>query len=70
MKGFEEVRIGFEGVRIGFEGVREGMVEKNNKNLLVVVHRSFVAHVAVLCACECKRASILSLTKHQQPFGL
>ena len=67
------VRRGFDGVRLGFEGV-EGfervLVDKNRKKLLVVVHRSSVAHVAALCACECKRASILSLTKHQQPFGL
>ena len=53
-----------------FDGVRGSGLNKSRKNLLVVVPRSFVAHVAVLCSCECKRASILSLTKHQQPFGL
>ena len=32
--------------------------------------RSFVAHVVVLCACECKRAYLLSPPNHQPPFGL
>ena len=53
-----------------FDGVRGSGLNKNRKNLLVVVLRSSVAHVAVLCACECKRASILSLTNHQPPFRL
>ena len=59
-----------EGLNLVWVGLKRELVDKNRKKLLVVVHRSFVAHVAVLCACECKRASILSLTKHQQPFGL
>ena len=46
------------------------LVDKNNKNLLVVVLRSSVAHVAVLCACECKRAYLLSPPNHQPPFRL
>ena len=66
--------MGFEGgerrFEFGLSWFERVLVDKNRKNLLVVVPRSYVAHVAVLCACECKRASILSLTKHQQPFGL
>ena len=38
--------------------------------LVVVFQRSFVAHFAILCACECKLASILSHTKLHQPFWL
>ena len=69
--GFEIVWLGFERrFEFGLSWVVRVLVDKNNKNLLVVVPRSSVAHVAVLCACECKRASILSLTNHQQPFRL
>ena len=45
--GFDEGLKGFEFGLMWFERV---LVDKNRKNLLVVVHRSFVAHVAVLCA--------------------
>ena len=39
-------------------------------NVLCQYFRSFVAHVAALCACECKQAYLLSPPNHQPPFGL
>ena len=60
-----------EKVWIWFEGVWGSGLNKNRKNLLVVVLRSSVAHVAALCACECKRTYLLSPTNpHQLPFNL
>ena len=47
LMGFDWGSKGFEFGLMGFEE----LVDKNLKNLLVVVHRSSVAHVAVLCAC-------------------
>ena len=71
LMGFEIVWLGFERrFEFGLSWVVRVLVDKNNKNLLVVVPRSSVAHVAVLCACECKRAYLLSPTNHQPPFGL
>ena len=74
LRWFEFGLMGFEGgwekVWILFDRVWGSGLNKNRKNLLVVVPRSFVAHVVALCACECKRASILSPPNHQPPFGL
>ena len=64
--GFDWGSKGFEFGLMWFERV---LVDKNRKNLLVV-HRSSVAHVAALCACECKRAYLLSPPNHQPPFRL
>ena len=62
------VREGLMGFEFGLSWVVRVLVDKNRKNLLVVVHRSSVAHVAVLCSCECKQAYLLSPTNHQPPF--
>ena len=60
------------GVRRGSNLVWWGSrsITKTIKTSLLLFFRSSVAHVAALCACECKRASIHSLTNHQPPFRL
>ena len=69
--GSREGLMGFERrFEFGLSWFERVLVDKNRKNLLVVVLRSSVAHVAVLCSCECKRAYLLSPPNHQQPFRL
>ena len=59
-----------EGLNLVWVGLRGCWLTKTEKNSLLLFFRSSVAHVAVLCSWECKRASILSLTNHQPPFRL
>ena len=69
--GFEKVWWGSrEGLNLVWVGLRGCWLTKTEKTSLLLFFRSSVAHVAVLCACECKQASILSPPNHQQPFGL
>ena len=59
-----------EGLNLVWVGLRGCWLSKTEKTSLLLFFRSSVAHVAVLCACECKRASILKPPNHQPPFGL